>query len=244
MENIFAWRVTYICVHFTRAQTLPTSSQHVPVGMHFLGLGIRGLSHQRCMSLHIGTSNIVGGSMNLRTGCWTGGGTITPMVLRLEAGQGISAVTCGLGDVISSWWHWFRSLNSIYYHIHITYYRCILIKWNKLFLRDIYLPRVCVALTVYRMIRYCYCVLSCLVSIAYYCCVVQNSLYYNMDIGTIWHFAWASCTPIHFIGLVLAVHCSGVECHCVFRLLIHLYSAISWGYLRLLLGFLCPLYSF
>ena len=41
---------------------LPTSSRHVSVGMIFRGLGIGGLSHQSCMSLHMGTNNIVGGS--------------------------------------------------------------------------------------------------------------------------------------------------------------------------------------
>ena len=34
--------------------------------MRFLGLGIGGLSHQICMSLHIGTNNIVGGSINIK----------------------------------------------------------------------------------------------------------------------------------------------------------------------------------
>ena len=63
MENIFVWRVTYICVHVTQAQFLPTSSKHVSPGMRFLGLGIGGLSHQSCMSLHIGTNNNVGGSI-------------------------------------------------------------------------------------------------------------------------------------------------------------------------------------
>ena len=49
----------------TQAQFLPTSSKHVSPGMRFLGLGIGGLSHQSCMSLHIGTNNIVGGSINI-----------------------------------------------------------------------------------------------------------------------------------------------------------------------------------
>ena len=62
-KTFFVWRVTYICVHVTQAQFLPTSSKHVSPGMRFLGLGIRGLSHQSCMSLHIGTNNIVGGSI-------------------------------------------------------------------------------------------------------------------------------------------------------------------------------------
>ena len=61
-KTFFVWRVTYICVHVTQAQFLPTSSKHVSPGMRFLGLGIGGLSHQSCMSLHIGTNNIVGGS--------------------------------------------------------------------------------------------------------------------------------------------------------------------------------------
>ena len=65
METFFVWRVTYICVHVTQAQFLPTSSKHVSPGMRFLGLGIGGLSHQSCMSLHMGTNNIVGGSNNL-----------------------------------------------------------------------------------------------------------------------------------------------------------------------------------
>ena len=63
-KTFFVWRVTYICVHVTQAQILPTSSKHVSPGMLFLGLGIGGLSHQSCMSLHIGTNNIVGGSIN------------------------------------------------------------------------------------------------------------------------------------------------------------------------------------
>ena len=64
-KTFFVWRVTYICVHVTQAQILSTSSKHVSVGMPFLGLGIGGLSHQSCMSLHIGTNNIVSGSSML-----------------------------------------------------------------------------------------------------------------------------------------------------------------------------------
>ena len=62
-KTFFVWRVKYICVHVTQAQFLPTSSKHVSHDMHFLGLGIGSLSHQSCMSLHIGTNNIVGGSI-------------------------------------------------------------------------------------------------------------------------------------------------------------------------------------
>ena len=64
-KTFFVWRVTYICVHVTQAQFLPTSSKHVSPGMQFLRLGIGGLSHQSCMSLHIGTSNVVGGSISI-----------------------------------------------------------------------------------------------------------------------------------------------------------------------------------
>ena len=66
-KTFFVWRVTYIWVHVTQARILPTSSKHVSVGMQFLRLGIGGLSHQSCMSLHIGTNNIVGGSINSST---------------------------------------------------------------------------------------------------------------------------------------------------------------------------------
>ena len=45
-----------------------TSSKHVSVGMRLLGLGIGGLSHQSCMSLHIWTNNIVGG-FNTKSFC-------------------------------------------------------------------------------------------------------------------------------------------------------------------------------
>ena len=65
-KTFFVWRVTYICVHVTQAQFLPTSSKHVSPGMRFLGLGIGGLSQQSCMSLHLGTNNIVGGSIKVK----------------------------------------------------------------------------------------------------------------------------------------------------------------------------------
>ena len=37
------------------------------------------------------------------------------------------------GRCVSSWWLWIWSVNSVYYHIHIVYYRYILSNWNKLF---------------------------------------------------------------------------------------------------------------
>ena len=40
-------------------------------------------------------------------------------------------------------------------------------------------------------------------------CIDQDSLYHNMDIGTMWHSALVSCTSSQSIRLVLG--CSGVE---------------------------------
>ena len=57
---------------------------------------------------------------------------------------------------ISSWWLWFWSIYLLYYCMHIIHYSCILSDWNKLFLREIYIPRLGVTLAVCRMIRYCY----------------------------------------------------------------------------------------
>ena len=44
-------------------------------------------------------------------------------------------------------------------------------------------------------------ILSCLVSNAYFSCVVRNSQYHDMDIGTKWHCALVSCTPSQSIGM-------------------------------------------
>ena len=88
---------------------------------------------------------------------------------------------------------------------------------TELFLRDIYIPRVSMAMKVSRMIRCCY---STLLSNVYFNCIVQNSLYSNMDIGTISHYALVISTPSPSIKLVLGVRCSGNECHDVFLLLI------------------------
>ena len=65
MENIFCLEShIHLCSRHTSAiPAYVTSSKHVSPGMRFLGLGIGGLSHQSCMSLHIGTNNIVGGSI-------------------------------------------------------------------------------------------------------------------------------------------------------------------------------------
>ena len=111
--------------------------------------------------------------------------------------------------------------------------------WNKLFLRDMYIPRVCVAITVCRTTQYCW---SFLLGINYiFNRVVSDSLYYNMDIGTIWHCALVSCIQLQSIDrTVLGVHCSGVECHCVFILLIPWLRVIQSRWLWLLSGWIRP----
>ena len=94
-----------------------------------------------------------------------------------------------------------RILNySIYYHTHIMYYGCILSNWNKLFLRDIHISTLGVAMIVCWVISYC-----CYPFPLGFKCMFElyslNSLYHNTDIGTMWHWAWVSCTPSQSIGL-------------------------------------------
>ena len=48
------------------------------------------------------------------------------------------------------------SVSSIYHCIHTMYHSCILSKWHKLFLRNIYIPRVGLSMAVCWMIWYCY----------------------------------------------------------------------------------------
>ena len=44
-----------------------------------------------------------------------------------------------------------------------------------------------------------------LVSNVYFNCIVQGFLYYNMDVGTIWHCALVSCPQSQSVGMVLGV---------------------------------------
>ena len=71
---------------------------------------------------------------------------------------------------VSSWQPCFWSVYPIYHYIFTMYYSCILSNWNKLFLRDLYIQRVGVAITVCLMIWYCYSFLSG------FKCIVQDSL--------------------------------------------------------------------
>ena len=60
-------------------------------------------------------------------------------------------------------------------------------------------------------------ILSCLVSIVCSNCIVQDSLYYDMVIGSKWNCVLGSCTPSQSIRLFFGdVGCSFVECHYVF----------------------------
>ena len=79
------------------------------------------------------------------------------------------------------------------------HHRCILSKWNKFFVKDLYIPRLGVAMTVCRMMRY---ILSCFVPNVYINCVVQDFLYFNVDIVTMWHCALVRCTQSQSIELV------------------------------------------
>ena len=86
--------------------------------------------------------------------------------------------------------------NSIYYYIHIMYYGCSLSNWDKLFLRDIYIPRVGVAMTLCRIMRYHY---SCLIG---FNCIFQLYTWFFVYImvwikSTMWHCASVNCTPWH-----------------------------------------------
>ena len=120
-----------------------------------------------------------------------GAGTSCP-----KAGWEISLEICGLDDVF----HWCWPIFSIY-HIHTIYYSCyfscILSNYNKVFLRDIHAK-----------IWYCHDgvlddtgILSCLVSIVYFICMVQDFLYHYIDIGTIRRCALVGSTPSQSIGM-------------------------------------------
>ena len=84
--------------------------------------------------------------------------------------------------------------NLLLYTYH--YYSCILSDWNRLFLRDIYthIYQVLVWPWWCPMIRYCFPLLSC---------IVQDSLYQNIDTGTMWLCALVSCIQPQSIGLIL-----------------------------------------
>ena len=106
------------------------------------------------------------------------------------------------------------------------HYSCNRGNQNKLFLRDIHTKSWCDNAGWYDIV-----IVSCLVSNVHFNCIAQHTLYHNIGIGTMWHFALVSSTVSQSIGLFLGVRCSGVEWHYVL-LLLHVFpwlnSISSW----------------
>ena len=71
-----------------------------------------------------------------------------------------------------------------------------------------------------------------------------NSLYYDIDISTMWHYELVGCTPSQSMRLLSRVRCSGVECHYVFFSQIPGWRAIPSWWLRLSMGFYVNCCSF
>ena len=61
------------------------------------------------------------------------------------------------------------------------------------------MPKVGVAMLAYWILWYCYCLLSGIKRT--FSCIVQYSIYLNMDIGTMWHCTLVSSTQSQSIGL-------------------------------------------
>ena len=152
----------------------------------------------------------------LHNGFWTrtGGSELLPwcwhiLYIPLKAGRGIRAETYGLDDVFPS-----DNLGSGQCNPFIIYIPCIItailvIKINSFY--ETCIPKVGVAKLVYWMIWYCYCFL--LVSSVHFSCMVQYSLYHNIDMGTMWHCTLVSSNPSVYRTVFSGVRCSGVECH-------------------------------
>ena len=114
------------------------------------------------------------------------GGVITPTALayplhpiRNRSRNKCQSLLVGWG--VSSWRPWFWLVSSFYE----TYtYQVLVWQWWCVGWYDTVIP-------------------SCLVSNVYFNCIriVQYSVYHNMDIGTMWHYALVSCILSQFIGL-------------------------------------------
>ena len=159
----------------------------------------------------------------------------------LQAGRKISVETGGMDDVFPSGDHDCGP----YTQFIIIYIPCIIATFwvtEKKFPRDIYIRRFCVAMTVCQMIWYCYFFPAWFQMYIYFNFIVQESLHYNMEICTMWHWALVSCTSSQSIGLFWGVHHFCFECHHVFLLLIPWWCSISSWRLWLFLGYLWPFY--
>ena len=101
---------------------------------------------------------------------------------------------------VFSWWSWFWSVDSSHYFIHVMYHRYILSNWKKLSLRDYRYQEL---VWLWRCGGSCdIAIISCLVSIVCFNCIVQEPHYHDMDIGTMRHCALVSCIQLQSIGLV------------------------------------------
>ena len=91
-------------------------------------------------------------------------------------------------------------------------------------------------------------ILSCLVSNVHFNCIVQDSLYHDMDIGILLHGALASCTPSKLIGLVLgsALFWCWVSLCAPFTMSLTecYFSMIFIIIIMTISGTLCPFFSF
>ena len=83
-------------------------------------------------------------------------------------------------------------------------------------------------------------ILSCLDSTVYFNCIVQDSLYHNMDIGTVWHCALVSCIPSQPVMLVFGC----VLIWCWVSVCVRFTNSYFIMMVATIIGILCPFYSF
>ena len=77
--------------------------------------------------------------------------------------------------------------------------------WNTILLRYIYIPIVGVTNDGVLVDMVLLLSLACLVSNVWFKCIIQDSVYHNMDIRTMWHCELVSCTLSHSMGLLFVV---------------------------------------
>ena len=174
----------------------------------------------QCMNwLHKGTRTKTGGwEFKLLPWRWH------ILSIPLKTGRAISAETNGLDDVFPP-----DDLGSgpcTPFVIHIPYIIAAFLVIKIHFFLATYIPDV---------VWPCWCIrwfdtviVSCLVSSVHFSCIVQYSLYDNMDIGTMWHCTLVSSTPSQSIGLFFGVcvvlTLSVIRCSCYYfldRILFH-----------------------
>ena len=112
-----------------------------------------------------------------------------------------------VGLCVSFRWPWFWPVYSIYY-IRTIHYSCNLSNKNKTTSKRH---------TYKKAVWPCWCIgwfdtviVSCLVSSVHFSCIVQYSLYHDMEIGIMWHYTLVSSTPSQSIGLIFG--CALIWC--------------------------------